>query len=47
MAEPPRRPRNATPLAALVGKTMSDALARQGFAAAEIVTRWQDIVGEE
>ncbi len=47
MAVPPKRPRNASRLADLIGKTFSDALARQGFAATEIVTRWQDIVGEE
>ncbi len=47
MAIPPRRPRNAAPLADLVGKTVGDALARQGFAATEIVTRWADIVGED
>jgi hypothetical protein len=31
----------------LVGKCFDDAFARQGFAAREIVTRWQEIVGEE
>jgi hypothetical protein len=47
MAAPPKRPRNAAPLADLVGKTVGDAFARQGFAAVEIVTHWQDIVGED
>jgi hypothetical protein len=47
MAVPPKRPRNAAPLADLVGKTVGDAFARQGFAAVEIVTHWQDIVGED
>ncbi len=47
MAAPTRRPRNASPLADLVGKTVGDAFARQGFAAVEIVTHWQDIVGED
>lgn len=47
MAASPKRPRNAAPLADLVGKTVGDAFARQGFAAVEIVTRWQEIVGED
>ncbi len=46
MAVPTRRSRNASPLADLVGKTVGDAFARQGFAAVEIVTHWQEIVGE-
>jgi hypothetical protein len=47
MAVPPKRPRNAAPLADLVGKTIGDAFARQGFAAVEIVTHWPEIVGED
>jgi hypothetical protein len=47
MAVPPKRPRNAAPLADLVGKTIGDAFARQGFAVVEIVTHWPEIVGEE
>lgn len=47
MAVPPRRPRNASPLADLVGRTVGDAFKRQGFAAVEIVTHWPEIVGEE
>jgi hypothetical protein len=47
MAFSPKRPRNAAPLADLVGKTVGDAFARQGFAAVEIVTQWQAIVGED
>jgi hypothetical protein len=47
MATPTKRPRNAAALADLVGKTIGDALSRQGFASVEIVTRWQDIVGED
>lgn len=47
MTAPPKRSRSAAPLADLVGKTVGDAFARQGFAAVEIVTHWQDIVGEE
>jgi hypothetical protein len=46
MAAPTKRYRNAAPLAALVGKTIGDALSRQGFASVEIVTHWHDIVGE-
>lgn len=47
MAVPPRRPRSAAPIADLVGKTVGDAFARQGFAAVEIVTHWEEIVGKE
>ncbi|MBY0533015.1 MAG: DciA family protein [Xanthobacteraceae bacterium] len=47
MAASPKRPRNAAPLADLVGKTVGDAFARQGFAAVEIVTHWQEIVGDD
>jgi hypothetical protein len=43
----PKRPRKAAALADLVGKSIGDVFAKQGFAAAEIVTRWQEIVGEE
>jgi hypothetical protein len=35
------------PLRELVGKVFGDAFARQGFASAELVTRWEDIVGAE
>jgi hypothetical protein len=38
------RPR---PLADLVHKTLGEVFARQGFASAEVVTRWADIVGAE
>ena len=47
MAAPSNRFRNAAPLATLVGRTIGDALKRQGFASVEIVTQWQEIVGEE
>jgi hypothetical protein len=47
MGLPPKRPRNAAPLADLVGKTVGDAFARQGFVAVEIVTHWQEIVGND
>src|SRR5215469_7177090 len=35
------------PLRDLLGKLVGDAFARQGFASAELVTRWDDIVGQE
>ena len=35
------------PLADLLHKTLGEAFARQGFASAELVTRWADIVGAE
>jgi hypothetical protein len=35
------------PLRELVGKVVGDAFARQGFASAELVMRWEDIVGAE
>ena len=31
----------------LLGKVMADSFAKQGFASAELVTRWADIVGTE
>lgn len=37
----------ARPLRDLVGKTIGDAFRKQGFASAELVTRWPDIVGAE
>jgi hypothetical protein len=37
--------RRTRPLADLVGECLSAAFARQGFAAVEIVTHWEDIVG--
>jgi len=37
----------AKPLRELVGKVVGDSFARQGFASAELVTRWPDIVGVE
>ncbi len=42
----PSRP-FARPLRELLGKLVGDAFARQGFASAELVTRWEDIVGAE
>jgi hypothetical protein len=45
MNKPPRP--LVKPLRELVGKVVGDAFARQGFASAELVTRWEDIVGAE
>src|SRR6185295_3159682 len=48
MASTPSKKRwSATPLADLVNVTVNEAFARQGFAAVEIVTHWEDIVGPE
>lgn len=38
---------NARPLAALVGSCLADTFKRRGFAATEIVTHWDDIVGAD
>jgi len=35
------------PLRELLNKLVGDVFARQGFASAELVTRWDDIVGHE
>ena len=37
----------AKPLSLLLSDVFSDAYARQGFAARELVTRWAEIVGPE
>ena len=37
--------RYPTPLSQIVGKTIADAFARQGFASTGIVTHWPEIVG--
>ena len=37
----------AKPLRELVGKVVGEAFMRQGFASAELVTRWSEIVGAE
>ena len=42
----PSRP-FAKPLRDLVGKVVGETFTRQGFASAELVTRWTDIVGVE
>ena len=43
MAKP--RPSNAKPLSVLLGDVFSEAYAKQGFAARELVTRWAEIAG--
>lgn len=42
-----KRSRYAAPLADLVGRAVADAFAKQGFAAVEIVTHWEDVVGAD
>jgi hypothetical protein len=45
MAKP--GPISAKPLSVLLGDVLSEAYARQGFAARELVTRWAEIAGPE
>ena len=45
MNKPPRPV--GRPLRDLVGKVVGDSFARQGFASAELVTRWLEIAGAE
>ena len=45
MAKP--GPTSAKPLSVLLSDVFSDAYARQGFAARELVTRWSEIAGAE
>lgn len=45
MNKPPRGP--ARPLAAFVSQCLADTFKRRGFAATEIVTHWDDIVGTD
>jgi hypothetical protein len=40
-------PSRAKPLAALVGKCLTDTFAQRGFASTEIVTHWVDIAGAD
>jgi len=40
-------PLSAKPLAAILGKTIDEVFARQGFASRELVTRWAEIAGSE
>ena len=42
-----RGPTSAKPLSVLLSDVFSDAYARQGFAARELVTRWAEIAGAE
>jgi hypothetical protein len=41
------KPRPTRSLADITSKFMADAFAKQGFASAELVTRWKDIAGAE
>jgi hypothetical protein len=47
ISPPARKYRSAAPLADLVGQCVNQAFSRQGFAAIDIVTHWEDIVGPE
>lgn len=47
MSSPSFRPRGPRPLADIVARPLSEALQRAGFAATEVVTRWDEIVGED
>ena len=47
ISPPARKRRAAAPLADLVGRCVNEAFSRQGFAAVDIVTHWDDIVGPE
>src|SRR5512135_603973 len=40
-------PSSAKPLSVLLSKVFSDAYAKQGFAARELVTRWAEIIGPD
>jgi hypothetical protein len=40
-------PISAKPLSAILGKTIDEVFARQGFASRELVTRWTEIAGPE
>ena len=44
---PKPRPISAKPLSVLLSDVFSDAYAKQGFAARELVTRWAEIAGPE
>jgi hypothetical protein len=37
----------AKPLSEILGKTINDVFAKQGFASRELITRWSEIVGRE
>ena len=40
-------PISAKPLAVIVGRTIDDVFAKQGFASRELITRWREIAGAE
>ena len=40
-------PLSAKPLSAILGKTIDEVFARQGFASRELITRWTEIAGPE
>jgi hypothetical protein len=40
-------PLSAKPLSAILGKTIDEVFARQGFASRELVTRWTEIAGPQ
>jgi hypothetical protein len=42
-----KRYRSAAPLADFVGRAVADVFAKQGFAAVDIVTHWEDVVGPD
>lgn len=42
-----RPPLTSKPLAAILGKTLNEVFAKQGFASRELVTRWAEIAGQE
>ncbi len=44
---PPRTRKGPRPLAALAAAPISAVMAKAGFAATEVVSRWPDIVGED
>lgn len=46
-SRPYARKITARPLADILGKTINDVFARQGFASRELVTRWREIAGAE
>lgn len=43
----PFRPRGPRPLADIAAAPLAEALQRAGFASTEVVTRWDEIVGED
>jgi hypothetical protein len=48
MAAPPtKKGKAASPLADFVNAAMAEAFKRQGFAATDVITHWEDIVGPE